>query len=513
MKNPSIFLVQCIIALLLGIVLTFAFAPYEIFPLAVLAPAGLLALWTKTTSSRRAFFLGYFFGLGFFGAGVYWVFISIHVFGGASTWISFLITLGFIAFLALYPGSVGYFLVRYFPHHSKRLTYAFPALWVFSEWIRGWFLTGFPWLFLGYSQTNSPLKGYAPILGVYAISFAICISSGLIVNAVIQYRQQAYRHLYLNLFTFACIWILGGALSFIPWTQPQDKPISVSLVQGNIPQVVKWSPEHLQLSIDRYIDLTQPLWGKSNLIIWPETAIPIPLQNIEAIINELNNKAKSSGSTLILGLPIQNSTQSGYYNSVITLGEKNSVYSKRWLVPFGEYTPLTNIFSKILNIMQLPTSEMVAGQIQQKALDIYHHKILPSICYEIAFPELTRTADKKVDMLLVVTNDAWFGNSNAEPQHLQMAVMRALEFKKPILFVSNDGITAIITPDGRIAESLPPRQTAVLTSSVQPMTGLTPWLSYGFGPLFLILIFFIFISARSEKTNTKLIQASSLINE
>lgn len=488
-------------AVLLGVILTFAFAPYEIFPLAVLAPAGLLALWLKVSPSPgKAFRLGYLFGLGLFGSGVYWVFTSIHVFGDVPVPFAVFITMGMIAILALFPAAVGYLTNRYFPHQTTaKLVCAFPAIWVFSEWVRTGFFSGFPWLFLGYSQTNSPLKGYAPILSVYIISLALTISSGLIVNSVIRYQQKKFKSLSLNVLAFAIIWVLGGLLSLIPWTIPQGEPISVSLVQGNIPQSLKWSPEHLQLSLDRYTELTRPLWGKHKIIIWPEAAVPIPFQNAEDFIRALGEKAEASDSTLILGIPVRTADDKGYYNAVITVGKDRGIYMKRHLVPFGEYTPLSHLLSNALQFMEIPMSETTAGNIDQRPFTVGNTKILPSICYEIAFPALTRSDDKSIGMLLVVTNDAWFGESSAEPQHLQMAAMRALEFGKPLLFASNDGITAIINQHGQIEKAIPQREAAVLNGTIQPMYGVTPWLTNGTDPIIIILICLLIAAVRANK--------------
>lgn len=486
-------------ALLLGVILTFAFAPYEVFPLAIIAPACLLGLWLNATR-KQAFWLGFSFGLGLFGAGVYWIFTSIHVFGGVPTALAVFFTIGFIAILAVYPGLVGYLISRYFPINNRvKFVYAFPAIWVASEWFRGWLFTGFPWLYLGYSQTNSPLRGYAPLLSVYLVSLAVVTSSGLIVNAIIRYKQKAYRSVYLNLFALMMIWLIGSLLTLIPWTRPQGEPVSVALVQGNIPQSIKWSPEHLQLSLNTYVDMTDPLWGKYKIIIWPEAAVPVPLQSARDFINSLDEKANTSGSALILGIPIRTADGSGFNNAVVTLGADKKVYLKRHLVPFGEYTPLSGIFSSALQFMKIPMSEMVPGKINQDPLVVDNIKIVTSICYEIAFPELTRFIDKTVGMILVVTNDAWFGNSSAEPQHLQMAAMRAIETGRPVLFVSNDGITAIIGPDGKIENTIPQRTTTVLTGNVQPMYGITPWMTNGIDPTLFILICLLIAAARSNK--------------
>lgn len=484
-------------ALLLGIMLTFAFAPYDIFPLAIVAPAGLLALWLNTTPKRAAW-LGFLFGLGLFGAGVYWVFHSIHVIGEVPTLLAGVITAGMIAYLALYPAIVGYLTNRYFPVvNTAKLVCAFPAIWVASEWLRSWFLTGFPWLLIGYSQTNSPLKGYAPILSVYGVSLAVLMSSALIVNAVVEWRQKAYRYAYFNLLAWVLIWVAGGLFSLIPWTRPEGNSIPVSLVQGNIAQTIKWSPEHLQQSFERYTELTQPLWAKDKLIIWPETAIPLPLQNAAGFIQTMDEKAKASGSHLILGIPIR-AENIGFYNAIVTLGSDKKVYIKRRLVPFGEYTPFSNLLSNVLKFMNLPMSDMVPGKINQGPLIIGNLKILPSICYEIAYPELLKTQDSTINLMLTVTNDAWFGDSSAQAQHLQMAEMRSIEFGRPALFVSNDGITAIIGPDGKIEAAAPQREVFVLNGTVQPTIGLTPWMKNGIDPILFILIFLLGTAVHSN---------------
>ena len=452
-----------------------------------------------TVSVKRAFWLGYLFGIGLFGAGIYWVFISVHLFGDIPNSLAAIITGGLIAVLALFPATVCGVCNRYFPQqNTTKIILAFPAIWVFSEWVRSWIFTGFPWLFLGYSQTNSPLKGYAPILSVYGVSLAVLVSASLIVNALIQLQHKRYKDCYFHVFILFLIWIVGASLSYIPWTKPVGRPISVSLIQGNVPQTIKWSPDHINLSLERYASLTDSAWGKDKLIIWPESAIPMPLLDAEEFIETLDKKAKETGSHLIVGIPIQTANKDGYYNALVTLGEEKQVYLKRRLVPFGEYTPFQNWLERIFTYMNIPTSNLVPGKFDQQPLNINHVKILASICYEITFPDLIKSQDKTLGFLLTVTNDAWFGESAAQAQHLQMAAMRAIEMGRPVIFASNDGITAIIGPKGKIEAAAPPRKTFVLNASVQPMHGLTPWMKNGMDPILFILICFIFVAVRSK---------------
>lgn len=477
-----------LLALVLGAVLTFAFAPYEIYPLAVLSSAGLFALIYQA-SPKRAFWLGFNFGFGLFGTGVYWVYISIHAFGDVPALGAAALTVAMVTILACYPAYMCYFCNRYFPVVSlNRFNFAFPALWVFGEWLRGLLFTGFPWLFIGYSQTNSPLSGFAPILGVYGVSFATVLSGTLIVYAYHHYQQSQFKAVYKHVFIMLSIWVAGAGLSLISWTHNTEKTVSVSLVQGDIPQSLKWNPDDIKLSFDRYEKMTQPLLKKDRIIIWPEAAIPLSLQDAADFVNNMDAKVTRAGAHLLMGIPMANAKGDGYYNSLISLGADKHIYLKRLLVPFGEYIPLKNYTQNALDIMKIPVPDTKPGRFDQEPLEIAGVKILPAICYEIAFPDIMRTTDKTIGMLLTVTNDAWFGKSNAQAQHLQMAAMRAIEMRRPALFVSNDGITAVINPDGRILAAAPQYEPYVLNASVQPKYGLTPWMTNGADPILAILM-------------------------
>lgn len=510
MKNWSHLMLPYLMAFCAGVILTTAFAPIGLFPCAIFAPAVLLYL-CHLTSPAKAFRLGFSFGLGLFGTGIYWLYTSIHLFGDIPNVLAATLTLAVIGIFATFPGLVCYFTQYFFPRtNTAKLSLAFPAIWVFSEWIRSWVLTGFPWLFVGYTQTNSILKGYAPILSVYGVSLACMISAGLLVCSWIAYRRNDQRDCFVTFSSIATIWIVGGLLSLIPWTEPQGSPLSLSLVQGNIPQSLKWDPEHIKLSFDRYESMTAPLWGKNKIIIWPEAAIPMPLNEIPGFIEELDKKALATGSALIFGIPIQaDAARDTYFNSIVTLGANKQVYTKQRLVPFGEYLPLENIALPVLKKLGVPAPNTAAGKHNQEPLQVGGTKILTTICYEIAFPELVRTSDKSVGFLLTLTNDAWFGDSSAQAQHLQMSAMRAIEMARPVVFVSNDGITAIINSQGQIEKAAPAHAAFVLNGSVQPTYGLTPWMKNGADPLLLILICMLFAAARVNKR----LQSSQLITE
>jgi apolipoprotein N-acyltransferase len=483
------------LALIAGAILTLAFAPFGIYPLAILAPALLLALWLKI-SKKRAFLRGWLFGIGLFTSGVYWVFISIHNFGNASIPLSVIITGGLIAILALFPAANGYFLNRYFQQTTRaKVLYAFPATWVLLEWIRSWIFSGFPWLFLGYSQINSPLKGFAPIFSVYGISLAVILSSALFLNSLRCFRRAKYQEFYFSLLALAFIWAVGSVLSFIPWTKPDGPLVKISLIQGNIPQAVKWSPDQVLPTLDRYKKLTEKHWD-SKIIIWPESAVPLTLQNAESFINDMSEQAYKHHTAIITGIPVESPEPGSYYNAVVTLGSGTGIYAKQRLVPFGEFTPLPSLFKNFFTLLDIPMSDFIPAKEKLKPLEIGHLKIATFICYEIAFPEQVLSRDGEIGMILTVSNDAWFGHSIAQAQHLEIGQMRALEMGRPVLFVSNNGITAFIDPTGKIHSIAPAFETYVLTDTIQAYIGKTPWQYFGMDPILVILLFMLFSAFR-----------------
>ncbi len=491
-----------ILAFFAGTLLTLAFAPFSLFPLAIFSPALLLWLWLPVTP-KRALWRGWLYGLGFFGTGVYWVFISIHTFGNAPVFLAALITGGFIALLALFPALNGYLLNRYFPvNNGRKMICAFPAIWVLLEWIRSWFCSGFPWLLLGDSQIYSPLKGFAPVYGVYGVSLVVLLCSGILVHAIYNTRKGKYKSVYGSLCAFIMIWVIGGGLTFIVWTHPQGKPIQVSLVQGNIPQAIKWSPEQLQPTLQRYLTLTQPHWD-SKIIIWPEDAITVPLLDVINFIAQLDSQAKKHHVSLITGIPIKKENTNDYFNAVITIGANTDVYLKHRLVPFGEFTPLPSLLTPIMRFFDIPMSNLIEGPGRLKPLVVDGVKIATFICYEIAYPELVVSSDKEIGILLTVSNDAWFGRSIASAQHLAIAQMRALEMGRPLLFVSNTGITAIIKPNGMIQSTAPVNQTAVLTDLVQPTQGMTLWQRRPMDPILMMVLLLLFSTIRYQRRLTK----------
>jgi apolipoprotein N-acyltransferase len=480
-----------------GALLTLSFAPFGIYPLAIVAILLFMCSLLYATP-KRSFWRGFMFGAALFGTGVYWVYISIHTFGEAPIWLSAILTGGLVAILSLFPALNGYLLNRFFPKNNySKLLLAFPAYWMILEWTRSWIFTGFPWLTLGYSQMDSFLRGYAPIFSVYGVSLMVLITASIFLYCIKLYRHQQIKYLIQSLIFVIIVWVIGGLLTIPVWTDPLGKPVSVSMVQGNIPQSIKWSPESVQPTLSRYHSLTNNHWD-SKIIIWPEGAIPLPLPEASDYINALDHEATQHGVTLITGIPIM-ATVNSFYNAIVTVGVTKSVYLKQRLVPFGEYTPFKFLLKDILGKLKLPMSDFIPGPGKSQPLVAGGLKISAFICYEIAFPEQVIGRNSDSSILLTVSDDAWFGHSIAQAQHLQMAQMRALELAKPLLFVSNDGLTAAVTSRGAIQAIAPPFTPYVLTADIQPRYGKTPWQLFGLDPVLLIITVMLIAAVKFRK--------------
>ena len=481
-----------LLSLFAGAILALAFSPFDIYTFAFFAPAILLYRFMKSTAKQAALH-GFLFGLGLFSVGSFWVYISIHNFGGASLPLSILITLIFISALSLFPALLGYVFDKLFKDKSDliRCLLAFPALWVFFEWLRSWVLNGFPWFFLGYAQLHAPLKGLIPVFGVYGLSlFTAMMSGGLVILA----RNNTTKLKLVAVSIMIAFIGSGVILSKVDWSKPFGKPIEASLVQGNISQHMKWDIDQLTHTLNIYKKITDDYWD-SKLIIWPEAAVPAVANQLHDYFENIKSEAIAHDSSVIIGAPLQHDSATNFYNGLIMLGVNDGVYLKRHLVPFGEYTPLSFIFKSLLKRLNIPMSNFSAGPPQQAPLQFNHIKIAPFICYETAFPVLALQSAQQSNMLVTILDDAWFGNSIALPQQLQMSQMRAFEAGQPMLVASNTGITAIINPDGTIQSIAPVNKRFVLTASVQPTISHTPLIKWNYFPTLGLVILFIVLSA------------------
>jgi len=463
---------QALLCFVAGALTPFAFAPFDILFLAILGPALLFYTWIAA-SPRQCFLTGYAFGLGLFGVGVNWLHISINLFGGVNLVGAYVFTYLLVAFLALYPAVTGLVGKSLFPQSPGRLLLAVPFLWILSEWARSWIFTGFPWLNLGYSQADSPLSAMAPIAGVYGVSL---LTAGLASALVFFMITNNKKRIVTACITLAVL--VGGYFSRdINWSTSDGK-ISVALAQAAIPQEQKWQPEQRQYTLDLYRALTGP-YRDTDLVIWPETAIPMFHHQAEPFLQQLENNYIGSSGSLLTGIPFRDSSTGRYYNSILILGDTPGIYHKRHLVPFGEYLPLDRWLRPLLDAMQIPMSNFSAGDAEKPVLQAGRYTVGVSICYEDVFGEEVIDALPEAEVLVNISNDAWFGDSMAPHQHMQMARMRAIETGRYMLRATNTGISAIIDEKGNVIAQSPQFKPHTLAGTVQTFTGLTPYARTG----------------------------------
>ncbi|MBD1575017.1 apolipoprotein N-acyltransferase [Vibrio sp. S11_S32] len=476
-----------LLAAFIGATTTLAFAPFSYWPIALVSPFLLLLLLDSQTAKAGAW-IAFAWGLGQFGTGIHWVHVSIDTFGGMPKAASvFLMTL-LVAYLAIYPALFGGFLNRFFPtNNRRRLLIAAPIFWLFNDWLRGWVFTGFPWLWLGYSQIDSPLNGFAPVSGVESITLMLWIIAGSLVYVL---RSRKWQYLAVPV----AIVGLSYALNQVQWVKlnPASKT-SFALIQGNIDQKSKWLPSHRWPTLMKYTDMSRENW-QSDIVIWPEAAIPALESDLPAFLQNLDTAARTNNTALITGVLSQDD-MGRFYNNVLTLGKDGQGpydydtakrYSKHHLLPFGEFVPFGDLLRPIAPFFNLPMSSFQRGAFIQPNLVANGRHLLAALCYEIIFSEQVRqNVTNDTDFILTLSNDAWFGRSIGPIQHMEIARMRALELGKPLIRATNNGITAVTDYRGRITKQVPQFKTEVLNAEVTSTTGNTPYRSIGSWLLYL----------------------------
>jgi apolipoprotein N-acyltransferase len=467
-------------ALLSGAALAAAFAPLNLWPLGLVCPALLLWLWQDATP-RAAARLGFIFSTATFIAGTYWLYFSVHILGQAPIWLALILMFGLAAIMGLYQAGLGYALARWLPQRGAlRWLLAAPAAWLLVEWWRGWFLSGFSWLSLGYSQSDSWLAAFAPLTGVYGMSALLLLGAGALVTLALGGRRERLP----ALLVLVLPWLLGAALYRHAWTQPAGPAVAVAVVQGAIPQDEKWLESNRQTTLTRYQSLTERVLG-TPLIVWPESAPADVANNLVPYISNLYSETHAHGSALVMGILRADGLEpeTRYYNSVLALDERASWYDKSHLVPFAEFFPVPHFVRAWLRLMSLPYSDFTRGAANQPPLPAAHLQLGTTICYEDAYGSSMLSVLPRADVLVNVTNDAWFGHSSARHQHLQISRLRALEAGRYLVRAANDGISAVIDAQGRVTGKAPEFVPAVLVSKVVPMTGLTPYARVGNWPI------------------------------
>jgi apolipoprotein N-acyltransferase len=468
------------------------FAPFYAWPIPIASLAALFFLWQRCATARRAAWLGFAFGLGLFLAGVSWVYVSLHVYGHMPAILAALATLLFCSYLALFPAAAGWAASRLAPRSGLMGPMLFmPALFVLLEWIRGWLLTGFPWLVIGYSQVpDGPLSGFAPVVGAYGVSLAAAFAAGIVAAFALTPRKSRQR---VVLGAAFLAWLAAGALMRMhSFTAPAGPPIAVSLLQGNVPQDRKWLPEVRDETLRSYLQLI--IQSRAQVVVLPETALPAFLDSLPAgYIEAIRTHAHEAGKTVLIGTIERARAGSGstYFNSVVEVAQEGMpAYRKRHLVPFGEFIPPG--FRWVLEVLKIPLTDFATGAWDQPPLAAGGARWAVAICYEDIFGEELITQLPQASLLLNVSNDAWFGRSLAADQHLQFSQMRALETGRWMLRSTNTGVTAAIDERGRVVSALPQFIRGELTAAPVPRTGETPYVRWGNYPALVLLFAFIF---------------------
>ena len=483
-----------VLMLALGALTPFAFSPFDAWPVALLT-TGLAGELLRGHGTRRTAFLAWCHGVGLWAYGASWLYVSIHDYGYTPPWLATPMV-GFVAaVMALFFAVIGALYARL--RLDRHALLALPALWVLGEWLRSWLFTGFPWLFTGYAFIETPLAGYAPLLGVFGLSL-IAVFTGLALFRVLADRSQ-----WPALAVAMALWATGSGLKHIEWTRATGEQLSVSIVQGNIPQESKWQLEWREKTLAIYRDLSKNEWGR-DLVIWPEAAIPMFYHEAREVLDEMQDNALTSHSAFVTGVPYIDPDEATrtlkFHNSIIAMGEGNGIYHKQRLVPFGEYIPFEGFLRGVIPFFDMPMSSFTEGRPDQTPLQVQKLWLGPMICYEIAYPELVRHIAARSDVLTTISNDGWFGGSIGPHQHFQMVRMRALETGREVIRSTNNGISAIIAADGSVRERAPQFKRLVLRATANARAGLTPYVRMGNWPVLGIMGLLLFVGWRRSRT-------------
>lgn len=473
-------------AAFVGALTTLAFAPYQLWPLALLSPLLLLSLLYQQ-SARHALAIGYAWGLGQFATGISWVHVSIDNFGGMPKIASVFLMALLVGYLSVYSALWAWSLNRFFPRSNRsRYLLAAPVLWLIFDWLRGWVMTGFPWLWLGYSQIDSPLANFAPLGGVELLTLLIMMCAGALMYAIV---HRAWSTIMIPLVIFAT----GYGLRNIDWVTPNpDSKTTVALIQGNIPQELKWKPSQRWPTIMKYTDLSRENWD-ADIIVWPEAAIPAFEFEIPSYLRNLDEAARLNHSAIVTGV-VNMGQNKKFYNSILSLGstpygdyeyDPTERYHKHHLLPFGEFVPFERILRPLAPFFNLPMSSFSRGAFVQPNIVANGRHMAPALCYEIIFNEQVRqNVTDETDFILTLSNDAWFGRSIGPLQHMEIARMRALELGKPLIRSTNNGVTAVTDYKGNVLTQLPQFETGVLRAELESTSGQTPYRLVGSWPLY-----------------------------
>ncbi len=475
--------------------------------LQLLSLALLAGLLRHAPTVRQAAGLGWAFAIAWLAGTWWWLFVSMHVYGGLPAAMAVAAVLALAAFLGLYY-ALAAGLVRRFGGDGLPGALVFAAAWLLAELMRGTLFTGFPWGAGGYAHVDGPLAPLAPWVGVYGVGFvaaflAACVA-GVLARAVPGGQAGSGRGGAVALAAAAL------AVAAVPLAAPADHGasagrLSVALLQGNIPQDEKFQAgSGIPLALDWYARELRA--ARADLVVAPETAIPLlPAQLQPGYLGHVAEPFLAGPRAALVGLPLGDSRE-GYTNSVIGLRPGTPYrYDKHHLVPFGEFIP--PMFRWFTDLMRIPLGDFNRGAVGQPSLDWKGQRLAPNICYEDLFGEELGARFVRPDLaptvFVNVSNIAWFGNTVAIDQHLHISRMRALEFRRPMIRATNTGATAVIDHRGAVTHVLARHTRGVLTGEVEGRVGLTPfarWVSaWWLWPLWGLGLAIVLVAAWRQK--------------
>ncbi|MFO1315212.1 MAG: apolipoprotein N-acyltransferase [Burkholderiales bacterium] len=481
-----------LLALGAGACAVFAFAPFGASLVTVAALATLFFLWQEAPSAREGAWQGFAFGFGLFGAGVSWVYVALETFGGMPAPVAVVATAGFVAYLALWPALAGWAVARSTPAGTGSRLLAAAAAWTLAEWLRGFVLSGFPWLAVGNAELAPggalPLAGFAPVGGVFMVSLAVALCAAALAAVASALANAQPRRVVALLAGVVVVAATGAALLRVEWTRPAGEPVAISLLQGNVSQAQKFDPAFRPSNFERYERLVALSHGR--IVVLPESAFPQYADEIPGdVFARLAETGRARGGGVLIGLftadpPRTQGEGERIHNSVVAVGATPpQLYRKRHLVPFGESIPAKPIAGWFINrVLAIPLADQTAGPSDQPPFEIAGERLAINICYEDVFGAELIGSARAASLLVNVTNDAWYGRSIAARQHNQIAAMRALETGRPMLRATNTGITSAIGHDGRVLAELPWFTSGILEIEIAGRTGDTPYLRFGDAP-------------------------------
>ena len=440
----------------------------------IIVAIGWFLLVLKNANKTESFWVGWFFGIGYFGSNIWWIHISIERFGIPDPLIAVSLNAIFICLLAFYFSLFGLFIKLLSSSRVPFLLIA-PIIWLIVEIARGFFLTGFPWLVVGYTQIDSPLSALLPLIGAYGVSFVVvslaaCLTSLVCSKSLIQKS--------VIVFPAMLILISSHFLEKSEYTSEINDPLNISIIQGSLPFEIRWSNNSTKLILERYLELSKDEWT-SDILVWPETVFTMPLDLNETEVKLLKSVSQRTNTHLILGVPFLQSPDNKIFNSILSVSESIDLYKKRKLVPFGEYFPFRKLFRNFYDTLNIPLSDFTQGPREKNKFIIKDNTIGVLICYEIAFASIVRSSLPQAELIVNLSNDSWFGRSIAAYQHLQIVRVRAAELERPIIRATNTGISAIINYKGDVIVSSEQFTAQVIDGIVKGRVGSTPYSKIG----------------------------------